>query len=377
MASQLARVFLNAYPTDETYPACAKVVSYLNHAMWEQADFGPNFGNLIHSSIADIWGIDDPRWVYRVSTVCNMDAALKQSLPVANLQNTTQLVAWLNRSGIGWGPVARVDIDGNGVEDWLVTLRTEPDTPTWVTSRQWAVWVFLRDGQTINPVEITTFWADIPKISYEVHHLELQGNPVVILFAENHLSVFEIRKSQAALPLVSGLQAKPVFLIETWSMYRIDAFETSSDGQGITVYNRTYNGFYSPSDTWQASYHWDETAHAYIMLESLPSPQQQTIEAAGLALFESSHPEDAISLLQQLLAGEIRETVTSRNENGWIYGPPFTRTYILYLLGLAYELSGDEANAVQTYWQLWHDYPDSPYSLLARRKLVVSIPADN
>jgi hypothetical protein len=375
MASQLARVFLNAYPTDETFPACAKAVNYLSRAMWDQADFGMNFGNLIHSSIADIWGIDDPRWVYDVSTVCNMDAALKQSLPAANLKNTTQLIAWLNSSGIGWGPVARADIDGNGVEDWLATLTTKPDIPTWLPSRQWAVWVFLRDEQTINPVEITTFWADVPEISFEVHHLKPQGNPVGTLFAENKLSVFEIRKSQAALPLVSGLQAKPVFLMDP--LYGIDTFENSSDGQGITVYNRTYNGFYSPSDTWQASYHWNETTHAYIMVEDLPSPQQQTIEEAEHALFESSQPEVAISLLQQLLAGEIRETVTSANENGLIYGPPFTSTYLQYLLGLAYELSGDEVNAVQTYWKLWHDYPESPYSLLARRKLIVSVLPDN
>lgn len=41
----------------------------------------------------------------------------------------------------------------------------------------------------------------------------------------------------------------------------------------------------------------------------------------------------------------------------------------MYLLGLAYERSGDQANAVRTYWQLWHDYPANPYSLAAQSKL--------
>ena len=41
----------------------------------------------------------------------------------------------------------------------------------------------------------------------------------------------------------------------------------------------------------------------------------------------------------------------------------------LYLLGLAYELSGDEANAVDAYWTLWQTFPESPYALLAQAKL--------
>jgi len=40
-----------------------------------------------------------------------------------------------------------------------------------------------------------------------------------------------------------------------------------------------------------------------------------------------------------------------------------------YLLGLAYELSGDEINAVAAYLKLWRDYPNSPYAIMAQAKL--------
>jgi hypothetical protein len=40
-----------------------------------------------------------------------------------------------------------------------------------------------------------------------------------------------------------------------------------------------------------------------------------------------------------------------------------------YLLGLTYELEGDERNAVQTYLDLWRTYPDSPFTIMARAKL--------
>jgi len=42
---------------------------------------------------------------------------------------------------------------------------------------------------------------------------------------------------------------------------------------------------------------------------------------------------------------------------------------LLYLQGLSYELSSDEAEAVATYLQLWRTYPNSPYVFIIRAKL--------
>jgi hypothetical protein len=40
-----------------------------------------------------------------------------------------------------------------------------------------------------------------------------------------------------------------------------------------------------------------------------------------------------------------------------------------YALGLAYELLGEEAKAVQTYYQVWTEFPGAPYAIMARAKL--------
>jgi hypothetical protein len=40
-----------------------------------------------------------------------------------------------------------------------------------------------------------------------------------------------------------------------------------------------------------------------------------------------------------------------------------------YLLGLTYELSGDQGSAVRTYWQVWRDYPNSPFAHMVQFKL--------
>ena len=40
-----------------------------------------------------------------------------------------------------------------------------------------------------------------------------------------------------------------------------------------------------------------------------------------------------------------------------------------YALGLAYELAGDEENALDTYYKIWEEYPDSPFTIMVRLKI--------
>jgi len=82
-------------------------------------------------------------------------------------------------------------------------------------------------------------------------------------------------------------------------------------------------------------------------------------------LFEADDASEAQEMLNSLLAGDVAERCYSCANDD----PERVRPRLMYLLGLAYELSGDELNAVKTYWQLWHDYLDNPYTLMARRKL--------
>ena len=46
-----------------------------------------------------------------------------------------------------------------------------------------------------------------------------------------------------------------------------------------------------------------------------------------------------------------------------------SKIFDVRIIGLSYELSGDQQKAAQIYWEIWHDFPDSHYALLARYKL--------
>ncbi len=95
-----------------------------------------------------------------------------------------------------------------------------------------------------------------------------------------------------------------------------------------------------------------------------PLTRDDKVARAEQALFESGDITQAIETLKDLLAGPNSEPDR----------PSITKPRLLYLLGLAHELSGNERDAVQAYWQLWHDYPDNPYTLMARRKLEAITP---
>jgi hypothetical protein len=79
-------------------------------------------------------------------------------------------------------------------------------------------------------------------------------------------------------------------------------------------------------------------------------------------LFVLGNTQTAVTMLEELLSGEIIE-------NGPDYNSPLLRPRLLYLLGMAYDMTNNNEQAVQTYWELWQDYPDNPYAQLAMFKI--------
>jgi len=58
-------------------------------------------------------------------------------------------------------------------------------------------------------------------------------------------------------------------------------------------------------------------------------------------------------------------------ENSKVYGcENYACDELYYLLGLTNELLGEKQAAVDAYLQLWKNYPDSPYSIMVRSKLI-------
>lgn len=128
------------------------------------------------------------------------------------------------------------------------------------------------------------------------------------------------------LPLVEG---KPVFQLLNGSEQLIFTVEPDPSGQLEVIEHRTY-----------AQLAYDATLKAFIM-------GQPATQIRDMLLSYRQSP------YQDCLIGDYFNLCPD----------------ILYLQGLSYELSGDEAEAVATYLQLWRTYPDSSYVFIIRAKL--------
>jgi hypothetical protein len=88
-------------------------------------------------------------------------------------------------------------------------------------------------------------------------------------------------------------------------------------------------------------------------------------------IFQEHDYASAISAIQQFLAEaptEYLET-SSCTLDVCEYYPQRYYPGMYYLMGVAYEMSGQPEQAARAYYILWRDYPDSPYALLAQNKL--------
>jgi hypothetical protein len=105
------------------------------------------------------------------------------------------------------------------------------------------------------------------------------------------------------------------------------------------------------------------------------NPRQLSITfVQPVTVFSADLTQEGLDAIQErLLSGsdpvQIRAELLALRE-----APVFTCSYLLcpqyqYLLGLTDELIGDPIGAVDAYLQLWRDYPDSPYTIMARLKL--------
>lgn len=96
--------------------------------------------------------------------------------------------------------------------------------------------------------------------------------------------------------------------------------------------------------------------------QNTPTPEngisENDLVQMELLLFENANTEMTISIVEPLLSDPDIESVGG-----------FTRPQLYYLLGLAYELAGNKELAVKNYWQLWQEYPDSSFVILAQAKL--------
>ncbi len=136
-------------------------------------------------------------------------------------------------------------------------------------------------------------------------------------------------------------------VLQEWKLKSFDLPDSQSSPAIQLVYDTPAPDDYYPSVPWEG-YRWDAESQTF---------KDDLLE---YKLFVENDPKTAVEIAQAALPIWDRQ---AKKFASW------DADHHYYLAGLAYQMAGDDQKAAQIYWQLWHDYPESPYALIARAKL--------
>ena len=326
-----AQAYLDHYTGGaDLYQACQAALQVMKQASgidpfgwWAYIDNNEN--------LEQTWGYQ-PDWLAESIALCDLSAAFRRvAAQIDGAQFATAPIQ-LTQAGVMVQDAIEVDLDNNGQTEWVLMVNTPGnDTPV-------GLWVLLNASTNVLALRVGNLYT-LPGDAV----IELGGETVVspdgvtiaFIRAGEHLYVFHLDPvAQSFDRMLSESD------VESYTFFQRDGRLMLEIVTDTTDYPHEKN-----------SYIWRDNRFRPIY----PGyPEEEIVTAAEAALLTRWEPGDAIPLLQGILVDYPEYNNTPR---------------ILYLLGLAYELSGDAQNAVQTYWNLWHNYPESAYARLAQAKL--------
>jgi tetratricopeptide (TPR) repeat protein len=328
--SSAAQAYLDAYHGDaDLYQACQTALQVM-----EQASGMHPFGWALIDDFERLrqgWGYQID-WLAESIAVCDLSAAFNKA---ANQLDVTQFVEApekLRQIGVLIRSAVEVDLNNDGQSEWVLLVDTPGD------DAPMSIWILLNASANVLPLQVGKVYSLTKDDAIELDVKTIispEGATIAFIRVGEYLYVLRLDSTAQSLDQILWEMD-----VESYTFYQ-------KEGR-LTLEVITDTPDYPHR---QSFYVW----RGYRFKPIYPDyPEEETVTAAEAALLTQWEPNTTIPLLQGLLANYPKYDNTPR---------------IMYLLGLAYELAGDTQNAVQTYWELWHNYPESAYARLAQAKL--------
>jgi len=188
-------------------------------------------------------------------------------------------------------------------------------------------------------------WAkvDCSSIRVYVERFDSHQNPFVIIQCKQDFAIYEIDKSY---------NSKSVF--DTLDVINYRVSDQTATPQFQVFYSEPKSVLDYPTHPWDG-YRWNAEKMEF---------EDDLLE---YNLFIAHDPKKSVEISEMLLL-LLNHWKNFPHEPVW-WSLPHEIPYTYYIIGLSYELSGEQQKAAQIYWQLWHDFPETHYALLARYKL--------
>ncbi len=337
-ASQMAAAFLQHYPSESLYAACKAVSNYIS------TDLGTTAPYLQREDLGQYWrqqwGFTRAAWSDELPLdgLCSLEESFKVSLPAAPLpQAQGEMEALLSKLGISWVYLQRADLDFDGQMDWLLV---EPPSGQGSYSSSGNAWALLQKGAE-----------------------RMVANGAISLDAGEAVLKRAMITGQAGLNFILQGQRRFVFSISPSSSGGLKLSVMQITGAGCIQILQDKGRLERCTDQGIRSYTWDAKEKTLVETQAWVDGQagrqiREQVPQAQKALL-AMDLQTAIRLLAPLYQAVPKANTAI---TGW-------QEQIAYLLGLSYELSGQPEQAVQAYWQLWRDFPESPLVEIVKLKL--------
>jgi len=312
-------------PTD-IFSACQAAQAVWNRIV---SNYPAQYGNVDFQKMGA-----DVGFTLENDEICSHSAALHQLVKKLDPNQPERFPDQLAQFGLKIPFSAHFAANQGGKMDWLLTVST-PDS-----NQPQAAEVWLLLSGTTGPELILLGSSSDSTSSYRLETIQLPGSDRdAFIYADNSsIQIFRL------YPGNGGTAVERLLSEDAVVDHQVIAQPGSTD---IIVYPDPKQFF--P----QERYHWEDALGQFIKYDA----QEEEL------------------LLQDNFDGVIREVppllskLTLMPESSPYYSKQRESARLTYLLGLAYELSGDQANAVRVYFNLWRSYPDEPYGVMAQDKL--------
>lgn len=272
--------------------------------------------------------------------LCSINLLLLQELPHFNGINASANNSFANEII----DVQQLELNGDGTLDWLLFLYD----PFYVYDEGRDIWVILTTSTGTEAVKLASFrhtYGEQLQTIIQTHPFPLLSTPLLGIISNENAGLYQLVQDDGIW------QAK-------LHPYVINGHYDLKMTEGRLQLEVTYNDHYRLDSI---TYEWQNGEFVeigYHAPNSLGIPFDEAFTLAETLIFEEQDYATAVSILT-VIANEL-------DTDDW---RARRLPEMLYFLGLAHELQGQEDEAVAAYWQLWHDYPTDPYALMAAAKL--------
>lgn len=331
--SLAAQAFLNVYQTDsDIYQACVAAQQLMLNAVEAPTDYSANY--------LKAWGYTNPN-----DFPCDLSDAWSALIAETTQMSLDEAATFLEEQGVQLVDKWYRDLDQDGQAEILFTVE-KPDFYRAATRKTWAVFE-TESGLQYVPLGL----AFTPATRWEISLPPGSTNPIHFVQDEEtlYLIQFTVRENE--------IIAHQFFLPELY--FNVNRFVVTREDNELLL---AVDFLPSVTSFRQLTWRWNPVVDDFEILGTdVPyfsgSSRYDLVEWAKVMLLEEQRFEETAVMLSYYTAN---------------YQVELPETY--YLLALAYELSGQEQQAVATYWQLWRDFPDDSFAIMARRKLVPAEP---